>query len=123
MNVESPLTMAALAPLLAGVIALAATAAVICCVFRPPQQVTSIKLLGSLMVIALAFAANDPVTYPMSIFILATLMTNLNFLQNLAALFTKDKEYWHQHERRRRRHSSNGGGASPTQVAPGSIPD
>ena len=123
MNVESPLTMALLAPLLAGVIALAATAAVICCVFRPPQQVTSIKLLGSLMVIALAFAANDPVTYPMSIFILATLMTNLNFLQNLAALFTKDKEYWHQHERRRRRRSPAAGNTQPAQPAQTTIPD
>ena len=102
MNVAEFLNMNALAPALACILAIGVMFAAICCVFRPPQQLSSVKLLGSLMVLTLAFAANDEFTYPLAIFITATQMTNLNFLENLAALFTKDKNYWSSRARHRR---------------------
>lgn len=121
MNVPELLNMNSLSPLLACVLAVGAMFAAICCVFRPPQQISSIKLIGSLMVLTLAFAANDSLTYPLAIFILATQMTNLDFLENLAALFTKDKEYWNQRQKHRRRHHAS---QTPSPAsAPKAIPD
>jgi hypothetical protein len=114
------LQMNQVAPLLAAVLAIGAMLSAICCVFRPPQQVSSIKLLGCLMVLSLTFAANDGVTYPLAIFILATQMTNLGFLENLAALFTKDKDFWQQRPRRHRRH--HGGGTPEVNSEPKPVP-
>lgn len=55
---------------------------------------TTVKLIGSILVLALAFASNSAWTYALSIFIVATLVTELEFLEKLAALFTNRKEYW-----------------------------
>ncbi len=57
------------------------------CIFYPRSQAISIKLLGSLMVLALAFAANNALVYSLAIFIVATLVTDLHFLEKIAALF------------------------------------
>ncbi|MBE0615082.1 MAG: hypothetical protein IH604_15525 [Burkholderiales bacterium] len=64
------------------------------CIFFPRQQSVSIKLLGSLMVLALAFAANNVAVYSLAIFIVATLVTDLDFLEKIAALFWNRDKYW-----------------------------
>lgn len=62
--------------------------------FLPSPRSVSIKLLGSLMVLALAFAANNVVVYSLAIFIVATLVTDLDFLERIAALFWNRDKYW-----------------------------
>jgi len=64
------------------------------CIFLPRPQSVSIKLLGSLMVLALAFAANNGFVYSLAIFIVATLVTDLDFLEKIAALFWNRDKYW-----------------------------
>ena len=44
--------------------------------------------------LSLAFAANNVWTYALSIFIVATLVTELQFLEKLAAMFTNRDKYW-----------------------------
>ncbi len=63
-------------------------------IFWPASHTTSTKLLGSLMVLALSFAANDAAVYGLAIFIVATLVTDLDFLEKLAALFWNRDKYW-----------------------------
>lgn len=64
------------------------------CIFFPRPQSVSIKLLGSLMVLALAFGANNGFVYSLAIFIVATLVTDLDFLEKIAALFWNRDKYW-----------------------------
>ncbi|AZL68818.1 hypothetical protein [Pseudomonas oryziphila] len=56
--------------------------------------VSSTKLIGSALVLGMAFAANHVVTYGLSIFIVATLVTELHFLEKIAALFWNRDKYW-----------------------------
>jgi hypothetical protein len=46
------------------------------------------------MVLAVAFAANQWAVYALSIFIVATLITELDFLEKLAAIFWNREKYW-----------------------------
>lgn len=55
---------------------------------------SKIKLIGSGLVLSLAFASNNVWTYALSIFIVATLVTELQFLEKLAAMFTNRDKYW-----------------------------
>ncbi|MHB2138320.1 hypothetical protein ACX64L_10255 [Pseudomonas monsensis] len=55
---------------------------------------STVKLIGSGLVLSLAFAANNVWTYGLSIFIVATLVTELQFLEKLAAMFTNRDKYW-----------------------------
>lgn len=55
---------------------------------------SKVKLIGSGLVLSLAFAANNVWTYGLSIFIVATLVTELQFLEKLAAMFTNRDKYW-----------------------------
>ena len=59
---------------------------------RPKES--GVKLVGSLLVMALSFAANSPFVYPLGILIIATLVTELQFLEKLAAILWNRKEYW-----------------------------
>lgn len=52
------------------------------------------QLLGSLLVIAISFSAHNPVVYTISVFVIATLVTELQFLEKIAALIWNRKEYW-----------------------------
>jgi hypothetical protein len=52
------------------------------------------KIAGVFLVTGLAIAANNYYVYGMSIFIIATIITKLDFLENLAAIFSKDAHYW-----------------------------
>ncbi|WP_340104559.1 NERD domain-containing protein [Rhodohalobacter sp. 8-1] len=53
-----------------------------------------VKLLGSLMVLSIMFGANNAWIYAIGVFIVATLVTELQFLEKLAALAWNRKEYW-----------------------------
>jgi hypothetical protein len=55
---------------------------------------TRTKLLGAIFVTGLCFAANNWTAYLVGIFIVATLVTELEFLEKLAAIFWNRKEYW-----------------------------
>lgn len=63
-------------------------------IFAPRSHPSSVKLLGSLMVLALAFSSNHWGVYALAIFIIATLVTELDFLEKLAALFWNRDKYW-----------------------------
>lgn len=54
----------------------------------------SIKILGSLFVLSICFAANNWFVYAVGTFIIATLVTELEFLEKLAAIAWGRKEYW-----------------------------
>ncbi|MFP3369231.1 hypothetical protein [Pseudomonas sp. SIMBA_068] len=58
------------------------------------NRASVVKLIGSALVLALAFAANNAFTYGLAIFIVATLVTDLDFLEKLAALFWNRDKYW-----------------------------
>lgn len=58
------------------------------------SELSKVKLIGSGLVLSLAFAANNVWTYGLSIFIVATLVTELQFLEKLAAMFTNRDKYW-----------------------------
>lgn len=59
-----------------------------------PKRDLSVKLLGSLMVLSIMFGANNAWIYAIGVFIVATLVTELQFLEKLAALAWNRKEYW-----------------------------
>ena len=63
---------------------------------RPRRDSLSVKLLSSRMVISLSFGANHPIIYGLGIFIIATLITELHFIEKLGALIWRRKEH-HQY--------------------------
>lgn len=54
----------------------------------------AVKVLGTLLVLAICFASNNGFVYAIGIFIVATLVTELEFLEKLAAIVWNRKEYW-----------------------------
>jgi hypothetical protein len=62
--------------------------------FCEKNRSSIVKLIGSALVLALAFAANNAFTYGLAIFIVATLVTDLDFLEKLAAFFWNRDKYW-----------------------------
>jgi len=54
----------------------------------------SVKLLALFIVVSLALFSNHVITYLVSIFIVATAVTTLEFLQNIAAIIRNNKEYF-----------------------------
>jgi hypothetical protein len=59
-----------------------------------PVNEQSGKALGVLLVMSLAFAADTPFLYGLAIFIVATLVTELGFLEKIAALVWNRGKYW-----------------------------
>ncbi|WP_299710360.1 hypothetical protein [uncultured Tenacibaculum sp.] len=55
---------------------------------------TKIQLVGSLFVMSISLYADSVVVYTIAIFIIATLVTELEFLEKIAALIWNRKEYW-----------------------------
>lgn len=53
-----------------------------------------VKLTGSSLVLSLAFAANQTVIYGIAMFIVATLVTELEFLERIAAIFWRSEPYF-----------------------------
>lgn len=82
-----------LSSLLAGAYAAVALLLTLVLVFFPKKDL-AVKLLGSLMVLSIMFGANNGWIYAVGIFIVATLVTELQFLEKLAALAWNRKEYW-----------------------------
>jgi hypothetical protein len=63
--------------------------------FRPDIIDTpGMKVLGTIFVTALALASNSSWTYGIAIFILAALITELDFLEKLAAMVWGRDKYW-----------------------------
>ncbi|HYD60419.1 MAG TPA: hypothetical protein VEC35_08695 [Noviherbaspirillum sp.] len=60
----------------------------------PRIQSHAVRLLALLFVVGLALIANHPSTYFAAIFVVATAVTELEFLQNLAAIIRGNKEYF-----------------------------
>jgi hypothetical protein len=58
------------------------------------QSRLATQLLGSLLVVALSLYADNLATYIISVFVIATWVTELSFLEKLAALIWNRKEYW-----------------------------
>ena len=54
----------------------------------------ALRLAGIGFVLSLALFANYSWTYFVAIFIIATVITELEFLQNLAAIIARDPNYW-----------------------------
>ncbi|MZH02574.1 MAG: hypothetical protein F3745_04025 [Nitrospinae bacterium] len=79
--------------LLAMIFALAALIITLRIIYRPRKDSLSVKLLGSIMVISLCFGANHPAVYGLGIFIIATLVTELHFIEKLGALVWRRKEH------------------------------
>jgi hypothetical protein len=59
-----------------------------------PRDAFSMKALGTLLVLTLAFAANTGPLYALAIFIVATLVTELSFLEKIAALIWNRGKFW-----------------------------
>ncbi|ULT55866.1 hypothetical protein L1999_22675 [Neobacillus drentensis] len=53
-----------------------------------------LKVIGILIVLGLSLFANDATSYFLAILVLATLVTNLNFLQNIAAIIRNSDAYF-----------------------------
>ncbi len=53
-----------------------------------------IKIIGSFLVLGVCFLAKNGFVYALGVFIIATLVTELEFLEKLAALAWGRKEYW-----------------------------
>jgi hypothetical protein len=90
----SVLNISSASPLLAqlfGIYGLVVGSALILKKETPKRE--AIKLLGSTFVLALAFAANASWTYALAIFVVATLVTELEFLEKLAAMFTNNGQH------------------------------
>ncbi len=73
---------------------LVAAAIVMVAVFRKDLQNESVwKLFGTFLVVFLALLANNVVVYGLAVFIIATLVTNLQFLLDLASIFW-NRSWW-----------------------------
>ncbi|AXJ01442.1 hypothetical protein CYPRO_2194 [Cyclonatronum proteinivorum] len=64
------------------------------CVMLVSDKKVITQLLGSILVVSLALAANLHVVYVVSVFVVATLVTEILFLEKLAALIWNRKEFW-----------------------------
>lgn len=62
--------------------------------FNKDYKVHATKIFAMLMIIVLALFSSHWATYFASIFIIATAVTELEFLQNLAAIIRKDEHYF-----------------------------
>ena len=51
------------------------------------------QLLGSLLVMAISFSAQNVIVYTFAVLVIATLVTELHFLEKIAALMWNRKEY------------------------------
>ena len=58
------------------------------------EVLASIQLLGTILIVAISFSAHNAAVYLISVFVIATLVTELHFLEKIAALIWNRKEYW-----------------------------
>lgn len=62
--------------------------------FFKQARSTAIKIFAGILVTGIGFAANNAFVYALTLFVVATLVTELEFLEKLAALAWGRKEYW-----------------------------
>jgi len=68
-------------------------------IFREKTRELSTKIVGIFLVVSMAFISNHWFVYTCTVFIVATIITNLDFLEKLAAILMRSKEYWdHQNK-------------------------
>jgi len=77
----------------ATIFAVVGLAAAICLMLSSERKIAT-QILGSLFVISISFSADDTVVYTIAVFVIATLVTELHFLEKIAALIWNRKEYW-----------------------------
>lgn len=58
------------------------------------SSATAVRLTGAALVTALAFGANNGFVYALGVFVAATLVAEIEFLEKLAALAWNRSEYW-----------------------------
>jgi len=58
-----------------------------------------LKVVAILIVVSMCFMCNHPAVYALAVFIVATSITSLDFLEKLAAIFSKNDRYWQYRER------------------------
>jgi hypothetical protein len=63
------------------------------CVFLKRTDL-AVKLTGTSLVLALAFASGSALTYAIGMFVVATLVTELEFLEKIAAIFWRSEPYF-----------------------------
>lgn len=85
---------ASLGPVLAGLLTLVGTFAAVVLMVVNRRTDLSVKLTGSILVLSMSFAAQNGFVYGIGVFVIATLVTELQFLEKLAALVWNRKEYW-----------------------------
>lgn len=79
--------------LMASLFAIVGLIAAIVLMFMSDKKLVT-QLLGAILVVSISFAAHSPVVYTISVFVIATLVTELQFLEKIAALIWNRKEYW-----------------------------
>jgi len=62
--------------------------------FQNDESKNCLKIAGAFIVISLSCFANEPIVYALAIFIIATFITKLDFLENIAAIFWGREEFW-----------------------------
>ncbi len=77
-----------------GTASLLVAAICLCITFMEKQRGHATKLFSIMLVTSIAFFSSHWTTYFAAIFIVATAVTELEFLQNLAAIISKDKNYF-----------------------------
>lgn len=81
-------------PNFVGSISLAVALCCMCITFSEKHRSHATKLFAIMIVVSLALFSSHYTTYFAAIFIVATAVTELDFLQNLAAIISKDKNYF-----------------------------
>ncbi|WFO52175.1 hypothetical protein [Aeromonas veronii] len=81
-------------PTFIGTASLLVATVCLCITFKERQRSHATKLFSIMLVTSIAFFSSHWTTYFAAIFIVATAVTELEFLQNLAAIISKDKNYF-----------------------------
>lgn len=81
-------------PSFIGSVSLVVAFVCMCLTFNERHKQHATKLFAIMVVVSLAFFSSHWGTYFAAIFIVATAVTELDFLQNLAAIISKDKNYF-----------------------------
>ena len=62
-------------------------------VYRTDLKIQSLKIFASLLILSIATLAQNWAVYFLSVLVIATLITELNFLENIAAIVT-NRDWW-----------------------------
>ncbi|WP_325892988.1 hypothetical protein [Grimontia sp. NTOU-MAR1] len=79
--------------LIASLFAIVGLVACVILMFKSDRKLVT-QLLGAILVVSISFSAHSALVYTISVFVIATLVTELQFLEKIAALIWNRKEYW-----------------------------